>query len=248
MKSLNNPSCRTIGFPTKDDNWSWNTDDKSYEVLVTGRNNRTAHFHPNWAYSTAGVRGTKILNGKRAYWEITTSEKVFGTSMMFGIGTKKARLHIDGFTNMLGMDENSWGLNHNGFTWHNNSHKKYTKPFTLNTPTTIGLLFDGISGSLTFFKDSINLGIAFSNLHKVSEPLLPIVCSTAADTKMSLGNLKRDYHSLQDRCCSIILTNLTNKDHINKLEVPYRLKQLIYKEAKDMQDNRTTHSGDLSRF
>ena len=66
------PSCYNSGLPAKDDNWSWNTDDKSYEVLVTGLNNRTVHFHPNWAYSTAGIRGTKILNGKRIYWEITT--------------------------------------------------------------------------------------------------------------------------------------------------------------------------------
>lgn len=231
------PSYYNSGLPAKDDNWSWDTDDKSYEVLVTGLNNRTVHFHPNWAYSTAGIRGTKILNGKRIYWEIATSERVFGTSMMFGIGTKEACLHIDGFTNMLGMDKNSWGLNHKGYIWHDKKRRRYTKPFKPNTPTTIGLLFDGISGSLTYFKDSINLGIAFSNLHEISEPLLPIVCSTAADTKMSLGNLKRDYDSLQDRCCSIILTQLTDKNHIENLEIPCSLKRIIYKEAKDRQDN-----------
>jgi SPRY domain-containing SOCS box protein 3 len=32
--------------------------------------------------------------------------------MMFGIGTKKARLHVDAFVNMLGEDESSWGLSH----------------------------------------------------------------------------------------------------------------------------------------
>jgi hypothetical protein len=32
--------------------------------------------------------------------------------MMFGVGTKKARLHVDAFVNMLGEDEHSWGFSH----------------------------------------------------------------------------------------------------------------------------------------
>lgn len=34
--------------------------------------------------------------------------------MMFGIGNKKARLHVNSFTNLLGEDENGWGLSHKG--------------------------------------------------------------------------------------------------------------------------------------
>ena len=34
--------------------------------------------------------------------------------MMFGIGTSKARLHVDAFVNMLGENEQSWGLSHKG--------------------------------------------------------------------------------------------------------------------------------------
>ena len=33
--------------------------------------------------------------------------------------------------------------------------------------------------------------------HQVTEPLYPIVCSTAAKTEMALGVLKRDFLSLQ---------------------------------------------------
>ena len=51
-----------------------------------GPNQRIAHFHPNFSYGTAGVRGTRILNGGRFYWEINMSKRIFGTSMMFGIG------------------------------------------------------------------------------------------------------------------------------------------------------------------
>lgn len=36
-------------------------------------------------------------------------------SMMFGIGTKNVRLHINVFKNLLGEDEHGWGLSHKGY-------------------------------------------------------------------------------------------------------------------------------------
>ena len=169
-----------------------------------GPKQRIAHFHPNWSNGTAGVRGTRVLNGGRYYWEINVSQRIFGTSMMFGIGTKRARLHVDAFVNMLGEDEHSWGLSHKGLVWHAGRNKQYIKPFRENVATTIGLYFDGVAGNLTFYKDGQCMGVAFSGLNEVSEPLYPIVCSTAAKTEMSLGVLKRDFQSLQVsslRCC-----------------------------------------------
>ena len=49
--------------------------------------------------------------------------------MMFGIGTKSARLHVDAFVNMLGEDSRSWGLSHKGFLWNAGKQRPYTKPF-----------------------------------------------------------------------------------------------------------------------
>ena len=48
--------------------------------------------------------------------------------------------------------------------------------------TTIGLYFDGVAGTLTYYKDGMCLGVAFTNLQDVTEPLYPIVCSTAYRT------------------------------------------------------------------
>ena len=62
-----------------EDHWSWNPKDKSHEVRLNGPNSRIAHFHPNWSNGTAGVRGTRILNGGRYYWEINVSQRIFGT-------------------------------------------------------------------------------------------------------------------------------------------------------------------------
>jgi len=117
--------------------------------------------------------------------------------MMFGVGTKKARLHVDAFVNMLGEDDQSWGLSHKGFLWHSGKHRQYTKPFRENVATTVGIFFDGIAGTITYFKDGASLGVAFNGLEEVTEPLYPIVCSTAAKTEMSLGIMKREFVSIQ---------------------------------------------------
>ena len=93
--------------------------------------------------------------------------------------------------------------------------------------TTIGVFFDSLEGTLTFYKDNICLGVAFKNLQKINEPLYPIVCSTAAKTEMMLGVLKRDFISLQDRCRASILTCISEEQQIDNLELPVSLKKYI---------------------
>ena len=146
---------------------------------------------------------------------------------MFGIGTKQARLHVDSFTNMLGEDEESWGLSHNGIIWHAGMYKQYTDRFEENITTTIGLYFDGFAGTLTYYKDGVCLNIAFNNLNKVDELLYPMVCSTGARTEMVLGCLKRDFINLADRCRTIILRQFTHKEHIEHLCIPPCIKDYI---------------------
>lgn len=62
-----------------DDPWTWSKRDRSQEVKLSGPMNRTVHFHPNWSKGTAGVRGNRILNQGRYYWELKISQRVFGT-------------------------------------------------------------------------------------------------------------------------------------------------------------------------
>lgn len=72
-----------------DDNWTWDRRERSPEVRLHGPNFRIAYFHPNWSSGTAGVRGTRVLNNGRYFWELHLSRRIFGTSMMFGVGKKK---------------------------------------------------------------------------------------------------------------------------------------------------------------
>ena len=84
-----------------------------------------------------------------------------------------------------------------GFLWHGGKHRQYTKPFRENVATTVGIFFDGVAGTITYFKDGVSLGVAFDRLNDVNESLYPIVCSTAAKTEMSLGVMKREFVSIQ---------------------------------------------------
>ena len=93
--------------------WTWDSEARSHEVRLD-ETMEAVQFHPNWSNGTAAVRGKMRLNGGKHYWEVRLQRRVFGTAMMVGIGTDKARLHADAFVNMLGEDHHGWGLSHKG--------------------------------------------------------------------------------------------------------------------------------------
>ena len=62
-----------------EDHWSWNPKERSHEIRLNGPKHRIAHFHPNWSNGTAGIRGTRVLNNGRFYWEVNVSQRIFGT-------------------------------------------------------------------------------------------------------------------------------------------------------------------------
>ncbi|EEB16373.1 SPRY domain-containing SOCS box protein, putative [Pediculus humanus corporis] len=221
-KDDNDTEAPPLGFGCED-HWSWNRRDRSHEVRLYGPGLKIAHFHPNWSSGTAGVRGTRALDAGRYYWELKVSQRIFGTSMMFGIATRQARLHANTFTNLLGEDNQGWGLSHKGLLWHGGKWSPFTKPFRENEPTTIGILFDGVAGTLTYYKDGQNLGVAFRGLHKCTEPLYPFVCSTAAKTEMILNEQRREFVNLQDRCRNIIVKRVKSIELLENLHLPQKI-------------------------
>ena len=214
-----------------EDHWTWSKGHKSHEVRLYGEFANIAHFHPNWSNGTAAVRGDKILNDGIYYWEVKVSQRLFGTSMMFGIGTANTRLHVDAFVNLLGEDQWSMGLSHKGLAWYNGTWKQYTKPFRENEATTIGLLFNGPKGTLTYYKDGECLGVAFEGLHRIEQNLYPIIASTAAKTEMTLTNCRRCFTSLQDRCRHVILKHIDSPLSLRTLPISYNTKEFLYEKA-----------------
>lgn len=155
--------------------------------------------------------------------------------MMFGIGTRNVRLHANVFKNMLGEDQHGWGLSHKGLLWHNGIAYNYTKRFKENRATTVGILFDGIAGTLTYFKDGVCLGVAFRGLNLIKEPLYPIVCSTAAKTEMMLSELRRDFVNLQDRCRAEIVKKMRRARDLSQLQLPKPIMEYLAEAMEPVQ-------------
>uniref|UniRef100_A0A5S6R4E4 SPRY domain-containing SOCS box protein 3 n=1 Tax=Trichuris muris TaxID=70415 RepID=A0A5S6R4E4_TRIMR len=205
-----------------DDNWTWDTPEETTTSVHTyGQNGRTVLFHSNWSNGTVAIRGNRPLpKHGQYYWEIDVSHRVFGTSLMFGVGTAKASLHETRFVNLIGQDGHSWGLSHKGQIWHDGKGRQFTDPFIEYTPTTIGLLYNGSNGTLSYYKDGRSLGVAFDGLNAVEEPLFPMISSTAARTEMTLNETKRTFWNLQDRCCWRLVQVLESIDQVDRLPLP----------------------------
>lgn len=212
------------------DNWCWDRDNKSCDVQLS-TNQLAAYFHidpVDESQGTAGVRGTEGFSEGEFYWEVIFTEPMFGTSVMVGIGTNMALLHLDNYqyVNMLGLDDHSWGLSYKGTIWEKGKYKKYCEPF-YDKDTKIGILLNLYQGTLTFFKNGINLGVAFNDLHKVGLALYPMSSSTTAETEVELGIRTSRKYRLQDKCLSTILRSVitTNNETIDSLPLPTRIRE-----------------------
>jgi SPRY domain-containing SOCS box protein 3 len=174
---------------------------------------------------TAAVRGNKAFTHGQHYWEVKLSD-VYGTSMMVGVGTKDAVLHTSNYeyVNLIGRDNNSWGLSHKGEIWHNGQKKKFCEPFF--DSTVIGILLDLDQGNLSYFKNKEHLGVAFTGLGNNINELYPIVSSTATESEVEIGDRSCKYSSLQDQCWKTI-SKYVSKDKIGMLPLPLTLCEFL---------------------
>jgi SPRY domain-containing SOCS box protein 3 len=81
---------------------------------------------------------------------------------MVGFGTSKTCLNYENYeyVNLIGNDKHSWGLNHCGFLCHDSKTKLYCEKFC-EVETVVGVLMDFYSKSLSFYKNGIEMGVAF---------------------------------------------------------------------------------------
>ncbi|KAG9260980.1 SPRY domain-containing SOCS box protein 3 [Astyanax mexicanus] len=207
------------------ESWEWDTEGKSPDACLSSCH-QSVYFHISpllESQGTAGVRGTRGFTHGEHYWEIEFLEPLYGSSVMVGVGTLNARLHAEGqFINLIGMDTESWGLSYKGFLWHNGRSRKYTEPF-YDRNTVIGVLLDRTAGTLTFYKNGKNLGLAFSDLDRVASALYPMVSSTAPETELQLGLRTSRLSSLQEHCIHTITHCLGKLGHTHSLPLPRAL-------------------------
>ena len=115
-----------------------------------------------------------------------------------------------------------------GLIWHRGKFHQYTTPFKENETTTVGLLYDGPRGTLSYFKDGVSLGVAFTDVTDEDEGgLYPAICSTAAKTQMILGRTLRSFDSLKDRCRVVIARSLRTPAGVDALPLPAELRKYV---------------------
>jgi hypothetical protein len=101
-------------------------------------------------FSTIGVTSGKW------YFEVTTSGGSGSYGYVVGITQNAAP------SNMIGFDANGYGYYDGGQKYNNNVGTAYGASFT--SSGLIGVAFDATAGTLTFYKDNVSQGVAFSSL------------------------------------------------------------------------------------
>ena len=213
--------------------FKWDTGDmathNNNDVIVYANEPQVVMFHPNKSFGTSAIRGDRpLMKNAFTYWQITISDRIFGTSIMIGVGKKEAKTKSIGYVNLLGIDENSWGLSHKGLIWHNNCSKQFTNAFDENKCVKIGCLFDGYKGRLAYFINDVYMGVAFDNLQVVekrineeeAECLFPMISSTISQCIMKLDFCYQTFPTLQEICRSCVVKNPKLFNSI-KLEYPF---------------------------
>lgn len=182
--------------------WTW--DDKYIsETAELSKYNLEVKFHPKFSIGTAYVRGNMSLQkGRHHYWEIKMITPVYGTDVMIGVGTSKVDLTglKETFCSLLGRDEESWGFSYKGYIQHAGESRIYTGRFRKGS--LVGVHFDSWKGTIQYFLNRKPLGIAFTGLQNTT--LYPMVCSTAANSKVKIKLCSSVPVSLQMECLSVL--------------------------------------------
>jgi hypothetical protein len=150
---------------------TWSTTDKGSNVTLSG-SNLVAAFT---ASSNVMVRATDSRSSGKYYWEIT----VTAAAVLVGIAKSGATLN-----NFLGQDANGWAYQPStGNKITGNVSSSYGATFT--TGDVIGVALDATAGTLTFYKNGVSQGVAFSGL---SGTFYPAVSGNTSGTGTATAN------------------------------------------------------------
>jgi hypothetical protein len=212
-------------------NLTWlepNTDKEQQKNLFVTEDGKCVHFDSALCFQTRGVRTRQPLKRNvYTYWQVSVPEWCVAspgiTSFMLGVGKRETTLECDdAYLNLLGSDTNSWALSHKGHTWHDNVSRPFSPAFyspknnNNSGMCTIGCLFDGFTGRLTYYKNGLPLGTAFHGLPLESNinskdidndnanfqftDLYPMVSTTVSDTVCHIECVYESFPTLKDLC------------------------------------------------
>lgn len=198
--------------------WKWHCDngDEPLPRCITFSNDQVLLIHPDRSSGSTAVRCNKPLKRNAfTFWEITISDRIFGTSIMIGVGKTRVNTSSIAYINLLGADENSWGLSHKGKLWHAGRFlKDFSGEFVERKAVKVGCLYDGFRGRLSYFIDGVFMGLAFDKL-PVDEPLYPMVSATISQCLFRLDLCYQSFQTLQDLCVNKIDSMQCLKEHVS---------------------------------
>lgn len=199
---------------------SWDTVTKSEFATISQDSKTVLFFDGLESKGTAGARLTIPVTDGSFYFEFKVGEPLFGTAVMFGLGTEDIRLSFGNYNYvpLIGMDQNGWGLSYKGTVWHNGKYKKFCDAF-FDENTCIGMMYH--NKKIHYFIDGVYKGVAFENVDSNGKQLYPMVSSSAADTVIELTEACKLNYSLRD-LCAFKVKNLFKND-FQKLDIPKSL-------------------------
>lgn len=186
-------------------------------------------FHPITSFGCVAVLGkTRFSENAIHSFAVEFYPPYFGEARAVGVGTKQALLHfknrmdhyatLNTYESLVGLDENSWGLNYDGFVIHKKARKPYFDKSLYNpdSPLQVKVTYDTCSNTLSFHVNDKNLGVAFENIDR---PVYPMICSSGRDTHAKLLWHRSHIGTLQCICRSVIRANVRS-GYLEKLPLP----------------------------
>jgi hypothetical protein len=149
-----------VGGTVRGNYCTWNPLDKNASISTLNGNLDAFVASGSWF----SVRATFGMSSGKWYWECTPDSSA---AVIIGIGTPQATL-----STYVGGDAFGWSyFNSNGNKFNNNTSTAYGSTYTTND--VIGIAFDADAGTLTFYKNGVSQGTAFTGL--TNGPYLPMV-------------------------------------------------------------------------
>lgn len=179
----NNFSVPTAAFPTTGNApyATWNPSDKNSNVILGGGNLvASSSGYTDWH----SVRATSGKSTGKWYWEETVT--TVGGNIMTGFGKSTASIAN---TDYVGKDANGWGYyNSTGNKYNTGSSAAYGATYT--TGDVIGKCLDLDNGTISFYKNNVFQGIAYTGISGTIYPMSSIWQSSVLTANFGQNPLK----------------------------------------------------------
>jgi len=178
---------------------SWNPNDRSFNVELKAEDPLVMRRRPV-AQSTDCIRAKVGYSEGLHLFEINWPVRQRGTHAVVGIADATAQLHAQGYTSLIGSNDQSWGWDlgrkkafHGGnsqqFPLSISHHHQWT------VPETFQMLLNMDRGVLMFLAEGEMLGVSHTGLPKDKGPLFPAVSTVWGHCEVKLQYMGSLYNN-----------------------------------------------------